>query len=295
MTTYKNVLDFKEPTKQQVALSPKLVGIIKEHSSKSREHLFHLCMIAYGLRKHNFIKKGNGAGGNAQGYSYKPEFEKWYEENDLYEVYGKFPANFTLYAMVGRLLNYTRWQVGEEYMDRLPKSLTALYELSQIIWTQGDTATDKSRALYKRALNEVVSDGSKNNKLIHPNATRKDINSWRMNNLNIGNNKKPSERDNQFTIAIATVKVHKDLFSFTKRTGEKRFGPKLEDVKKLITELNHLIEEFDSGKSRFAMESNLEKIEKEYADKVSKDFGEKIQPRKTTKSAPTKKTTRKKV
>ena len=283
MAIYGNVLNFKEPTRQQVPLSSDLVQIIKTHHSKSREHLFHLCMIAYGLRKHNFVKRKTGAGGNAQGYAYKPEFTTWYEENNLYEIYGTFPANFTIYAMVGRLLNYTRWQVGEEYIDRLPKGLTALYELSQIIWSQGDTATDQSRALYKKALDAVVRDGSKQNKLVHPNATRKEINQWRTTGGKTKSTESlPPSKTSQITIPIATIKVHRDLFKFTKATGEKRYGPKIDDVKNLIVQINDLIAKFDGGKSRFAVDSNIEDLEKKYAESQNPNYGKKILPAKKT-------------
>jgi hypothetical protein len=291
MAIYGEVLNFKELTREQVPLSSVLVQIIKTHHSKSREHIFHLCMIAYGLRKHNFVKRKTGAGGNALGYAYKPEFTKWYDDNDLCEVYGSFPANFTIYAMVGRLLTYTRWQVGEEYIDRLPKSLTALYELSQIIWSQGDAATDKSRALYKKALQAVVRDGSKNNKLVHPNATRKDINQWRMNITKTNpTNTQSTVQSKQITLPVATIKVHKDLLKLTKRTGEKRFGPKLDDVKELVTQLNDLISKFDAGKGRYVLESNLQDLEQKYHDATNHDFGKKIETSVAAKSSPAKKT-----
>ena len=81
MAIYSGHLTFKLPTKQQVALNNNLVEIIQEHHRKSRESLFHLYMIAYGLRTHNFIKSKSGAGGNAKGLVYKPAFSDWYQRN----------------------------------------------------------------------------------------------------------------------------------------------------------------------------------------------------------------------
>lgn len=147
MSIYGSELTFKEPQPDEVALTPELVAIIREHHKKSREHLYHLCVIAYGLRKHNLIKKKIGSGGNTQQRVYNNEFKTWYELNNLREVYGVI-SNFTQYAMAGRLLSYVRWQVGEKYIEKLPASMTALYAMSQILWEQGDTTDDVRRKLF---------------------------------------------------------------------------------------------------------------------------------------------------
>jgi len=128
MAIYGSDLTFKRPTKAQVPLTDDLLSVIHQHHRKSREHLFHLCMIAYGLRTHNLIKPKRGTGGNAQGRVYKAAFKQWYEANSLDDVYGTL-SNFTLYAMSGRLLEYVRWQIGQKYIAQLPSSMTALYAL----------------------------------------------------------------------------------------------------------------------------------------------------------------------
>ena len=74
MTIYSDKITFKLPSPEEVALTEDLVSVIQSHYRKSREHLFHLCMIAYGLRTHNLMKPKSGAGGNAQGRVYKPQF-----------------------------------------------------------------------------------------------------------------------------------------------------------------------------------------------------------------------------
>ena len=53
MPIYGTALTFKDPTAAEVPLNEQLVKIIKTYHQKSREHLFHLCMIAYGLRRFN--------------------------------------------------------------------------------------------------------------------------------------------------------------------------------------------------------------------------------------------------
>ncbi len=287
MPIYGEKLTFKQPTKAQVALTDALVEVIKTHHRKSREHMFHLCMIAYGLRTHNLMKAKTGAGGNAQGRVYKPIFKHWYESNSLDDVYGSL-GNFTLYAMAGRLLEYVRWQVKENYIQRLPSSLTALYALSQILWAQGDKATDASRKLFEDALIKPIKDGSKHNTFIHPHVTRKEIDEWREKRTD-----KPfplkktlkANKDDPHTVVIATIKVNQDLFKFARVSGEKRIGAKLDDVKKLIDDLQKLLTKENKGKSRFALESHLDEVSHSYSAAKKPDFGKKILATKTSKSA----------
>jgi hypothetical protein len=278
MAIYSSQLTFRLPTKAQVELNDTLVKVIHDHHKKSREHLFHLCMIAYGLRTHNLVKAKSGAGGNAQGRVYKPEFKSWYESNSLDDVYGTL-SNFTLYAMAGRLLEYVRWQVAEKYIEHLPASMTALYALSQIVWEQGDKATDASRKLFEKALIEPIQDGSKKNAFIHPHISRKEIDAWRTKHKGKSASKKKVASvavNDPHTIVIATVKAHEDLFKFANVSGAKRVGPKLDDVVKLNEKIQSLIDEFNAGKSRFALDSQIEEVKLAYAQAEKPDFGKDI-------------------
>lgn len=278
MAIYSGKLTFLIPTKAQVALSDDLVNVIRDHQSKSREHLFHLCMIAYGLRTHNLVKAKSGAGGNAQGRVYKPEFKSWYESNSLDDVYGTL-SNFTLYAMSGRLLNYVRWQLSEKYISHLPGSMTALYALSQIVWDQGDKASDASRKLFEKAMIEPIQDGSKTNAFIHPHISRKEIDAWRKKQTGESATRKKVANvavNDPRSIVIATVKVHEDLFKFANVSGAKRVGPKLDDLVKLNEKLQNLIDEFNAGKSRFALDSQIEEVKLAYAQAEKPDFGKNI-------------------
>ena len=295
MVIYSGYLTFKLPTKQQVALDGNLVKVIQEHHKKSRENLFHLCMIAYGLRTHNLIKSKSGSGGNAKGLVYKPAFSDWYQRNNIDDIYGS-PPNFTLYAMAGRLLNYVRWQVGKEYIDQLPGSMTALYALSKIVWSQGDKATPASRKLFDKALIQPIKDGSKNNAFIHPRITRKEVDEWRAKETGkatpVFKTTKPVKNDPR-TVVVATIKVHKDLFKFG-RSGEKRIGPKLSEVKVLNLKLQSLIKEFDKGKGRFAIESHYDQVTKDYEAAAKPDFAKDIPDVSLSKTKVAKKPTPKK-
>jgi len=57
MPIYGTALTFEEPTAAEVPLNEQLVKVIKTHHQKSREHLFHLCMIAYLMMIRNISTK----------------------------------------------------------------------------------------------------------------------------------------------------------------------------------------------------------------------------------------------
>jgi len=297
MAIYSDKITFKLPSPAEVALTDNLVSVIQSHHRKSREHMFHLCIIAYGLRTHNLMKSKSGAGGNNQGLVYKPQFVDWYYSNNLEDVYRTI-ENFLLYAMAGRLLNYVRWQVGKEYIEHLPSSLTALYAISQILWSQGDKATDASRKLFDKALIQPIKDGSKNNAFIHPHVSRKDIDVWREKYSAKSSTKSKGVaivKSDPRTIVIATIKVHKDLFKFTRDSGKKLHGPKLTDVKTLTEKLEKLIIEFDAGKSRFALDSRFDDVSREYKKAESPDFGKNILAKEKSKPVIAKKQLSKKL
>ena len=296
MAIYSDKITFKLPSAVEVALTDDLLSVIQSHHRKSREHMFHLCMIAYGLRTHNFMKSKSGAGGTKKGLVYKPKFNEWYHANSLDDVYGNLKSNFLFYANAGRLLKYVHWQVGSKYIDHLPSSVTALYAISQILWSQGDKATDASRKLFDKALIQPIKDGSKNNAFIHPHVTRMKVDEWRANHTGkVSPTIKVARlvKNDPLTVVCATIKVHEDLFKFD-RSGEKRIGPKLSEVKVLNQKLQSLIKEFDKGKGRFAIESHYDQVTKDYEAAKDPDFDKDIPDASPSKTKVAKKPTPKK-
>jgi hypothetical protein len=275
MPIYGEKLTFKEPTAAQVALNERLVTVIKQHHQKSREHLFHLCMIAYGLRRHNLISNRGKRGGNAQGKEFKPQFKAWYEKHNLEEVYGTL-GNFTHYAMSGRLLNYVAWQVDGKYIDQLPSSVTGLYACSQILWDQGDTTTQKRRDYFYRLLTQRTKDGSGVfTTKINKQSTRKEIEA-----LHIDSNQsskadgKKQTKTKEF-VDLGSIQVSNDLFYFT-TTGTKRGHLKLDDVEKLHQAILSLLKKYDKGKRHYSFQSQLTEIKQKYEAKENYDFGASI-------------------
>lgn len=275
MSIYGDKLTFREPTPAQVALNERLVTVIKQHHQKSREHLFHLCMIAYGLRRHNLISNRGKRGGNSQGKEFKPQFKAWYEKYNLEEVYGTL-GNFTHYAMSGRLLNYVAWQVDGKYIDQLPSSVTGLYACSQILWDQGDTTTQKRRDYFYKLLTKRIKDGSGVfTTSINKQSTRREIEA-----LLIDSNKtrkdgiKKQTKTKEF-VDLGIIQVSTDLFYFT-NTGTKRGHLKLEDVEKLHQAILNLLKNYDKGERHYSFQSQLTEIKKKYKGEENYDFGASI-------------------
>ncbi len=277
MPIYGDTLTFKEPTADQVPLNEALVSIIRQHHQKSREHLFHLCMIAYGLRRHNLISNRGKRGGNAQDKAFKPQFKAWYAQNKLDEFYGNL-SNFEHYAMGGRLLSYIAWQVDKKYIDRLPSSLTGLYACSQILWTQGGTTTKERKNYFYGLITKRIKDGSSiYSTSIHKQATRSQIEE-----LNIFNekhkhkkfaSKKTSTKESKkIATELIRIEVSNDLFCFT-NTGTKRGHLKLEEVEKFHQAIHTLIERYNKGKKHYSFQSNLPELKEKYKKSETPNFG----------------------
>lgn len=282
-TTYSvdHELTYREPTAAEVALTSDLAKTIKAFGKTMRESLFHICLIAYGIRRRNLrkIRKGE-RGGNQQGQKYKEEFTKWYEDNDLKSVYGTL-SSFTKYAMAGRLLTFTRWQInrhnGFDYIDRLPHHLSALYELQKIIWESGDTATDEGRQRYKDLMIQPIDDGTTDNTWINRSLTAKEVIEKR---AELDNEPAPKslERkiDDPRNIPVLRIKTHEGLYDFNRRGNKRRVkGPDIDEVRCLVDAINDVISDF--GSEYFSIETNMEHIEEKYEQKKNPNFAKFIE------------------
>jgi hypothetical protein len=291
MPIYGASLTFKEPTAAQVPLNEQLVAVIKQHHQKSREHLFHLCMIAYGLRRHNLISNRGRRGGNVQGEELKPQFKAWYKKNNLDEVYGT-EKNFLLYAMSGRLLSYIAWKVDRKYIDQLPSSVTGLYACSQILWTQGGTTTQERRDYFYKLLTKRIKDGSGVfTTSINKQSTRKKIealkNKLSSTTKTVG---KPTSQAKDFT-DLGNLQVSNDLFYFT-TTGTKRGHLKIEEVEKLHQAIIKLVKKYDKGRKYYSFQSQLTEVKQKYKAEQLYDFGASIKEADQKRKQAARKTTK---
>lgn len=291
MPIYGDKLTFKEPTAAQVPLNEQLVKIIKQHHQKSREHLFHLCMIAYGLRRHNLISNQGKRGGNAQGKEFKPQFKVWYEKNKLEEVYGTL-SNFTHYAMSGRLLSYVAWQVDPKFIEQLPSSMTGLYACSQILWEQGDATTEKRKDYFYKLLTTRIKDGEGLfTTKINKQSTRKEIEALISKvSVTTKSANKPKTKAKDFT-DLGNLQVSNDLFYFT-TTGTKRGHLKIEEVEKLHQAIIDLVKKYDKERKYYSFQSQLAEVKQKYKEEESYDFGASIKAADQKRKQAARKTTK---
>lgn len=259
MTYSTAALTFKEPTEAQVKLTAELAATIHELNKKKRESFFHLCIIAYGLRKRNLEKaKGDRRGGNAKGEKYKVTFESWYKKNNIEEAYGTL-SNFTLYAMAGRLLNYVRWQLDAKYIERLPSTLTVLYRLSQVLGEKGGKVTPQSKAALKRILLDKKDGSSKASYFINPQTTFAEIQKKLDASQPTASKRKPKDGKVLFTIFVSNEL--KDGFYKTTR-ARKKGSVDIAHVKNLEKDINALLEKHGKGKQWFWSSVNDKLISK---------------------------------
>lgn len=258
------ILTFKEPTKEELRLTKELSATIHDLHRRGRESLFHLCVIAYGLRKHNLQKLRTAArGGNAKQERYKPQFTTWYTQARVEEVYGSL-SNFTLYAMAGRLLNYVRWQLDEKYIDRMPSTLTALYELSKIISNQGGQVTRQGKDVLLKMLRTTRKDGTGAAHLIHPQVTRSDIQNA-IGKVRGTNARSHNERNG---LLVCSIYVGDSLLAYTKSTRTKKRGTvNIEDVKILESAIQECLKNI--APQDFWMDSHVAHLSKQIHEKTN--------------------------
>lgn len=143
---------------------------------------------------------------SADGLKYDPTFEKWWSSYNLNSIFGK-RANFTKWALAGAALGQAR--IGE-YRDRLPTTLTALYEVSQL--TPDELKLGIENCYRRSSLTDKPKGNKKPTPLIHPEATAAAIKSWRERWR-----KPPVKSNEKRRLSFATLKVHGSLFDFDKR------------------------------------------------------------------------------
>ena len=276
-------LTYRAPPAAAVPLNSELASTIRSFQKTRRESLHHLCLIAYGLRRSNLVKT-KGRGGNAQGQILSDRFKAWYKAERLSEVYGS-ESNFTTYAMCGRLLEYTRWQIdrkkGSRFIDALPASLGTMYEISKVLWQQGDKTTPEGRETYQSWLTNPIGDGSPPKVFISPSLTRKEV-VRALARLN-GNDEvsptpsasddpspnPPSEnREQPKRPIIATVTISPSSLLFTK-TGKSK-GATAEAIRAFESDLRELIKKHGR---HFDIASNLDAVLNEIEQAAHPDFG----------------------
>jgi len=279
-------LTYRAPSAKELPLNSDLANTIRSFEKTRRDSLHHLCLLAYGLRRSNLVK-AKGRGGNAQGQVLSERFKTWFNREKLEDVYGKADSNFTTYAMCGRLIEFTRWQLdnkrGTSFIEKLPSSLGTMYEISKVLWEQGGKTKPEGRAIYLEWLTEPIGDGSPPKTFISLSLTRKEV----VARLALLNNPNPNDEpliqqpatpeppnlevEDLGSNIIARISISEESFAFTKLGKPK--GASSEKIREFEKELADLVRRY--GK-HFEIQSNLERVLRSIEDAANPDFGKNL-------------------
>ena len=220
------------PGGNRIALSKALAQEIRDRFDKVRENRFQLFLLAAGLRKKYLNKKTQ---------KYAADFEGWYKSNNMKELFGELP-NFTKYASAGDVIDYVDRHTSdpEKYLKRLPVSMGALYEISQIL-TDKNGEEDFRLCLQFTAKRKSL-DAPKSEwrtpypALIRPQTTEAMVRNWRR---QWNDPPRPwVKRNDKRTLPLATITVSGELFDFDRKTGDKLGCVDLPAVEELLKKLN---------------------------------------------------------
>ena len=192
-------------TANQIPLNQETYEKIKGYFSKAKRSVIDLADFACDMRMQHL---------EADGKKYSPAFMKWWNEHKLENQFGSLPT-WTKYAKVGELLQQTRARTDQSF-ERLPYSLEALYQISQLTDeefrlclqdTYSRTSLTQSESEWKRPK-------KKPNPLIHPHVTAKNIETWRR---NWREPKVPSKKDAR-NLVLARVMIHQDFLKVNQQS-----------------------------------------------------------------------------
>lgn len=235
---------YQMPTALVLALRGGLSAKLKELWSSTQENSFELFLYAAALRDRYLDRRTQ---------EYSQEFKDWYIKQELQHLFGKLPA-FTKYAMAGDVVNFFANDFRDgKYVNRLPLSRSALYELSLL--RELVSASELEKLFY--------SDGTDDDEgLIYPSATAADIASHR-NRLQSKPSKTATSKSKKFNIALATIYVSRDLYKFQKGTGRHVGAVDLADAEKLLASITGKLDA-----DMFDVRDNLAKISTAYRRKA---------------------------
>ena len=246
MTEKFRQLDYKIWGSNRVSLSDEMEREIKDRFQKDRENRFQLFLLSSGLRNKYLDKKTN---------KYSDEFEKWFKSRGIENLYGSL-SNFTKYCSCGDVVSYVGNKTNDpqKYLNQLPLSVGALYELSIVLKKDKDVFnillhyTPKRKTVDEPKYQWIT----KRPSLIRPRVTEIEIRSWRQ---KWDNPPPPKQRrTDKRTLKFITITVNGELFDFDRRNGDKVGCVDLSDVEDFLTKIRSLINEDNQQKFKIVDE-----------------------------------------
>jgi hypothetical protein len=212
---------------------------IVELAGNIRKAGVELAKYAAELRDQHIDVKGN----------YDKKFQDFWSKFELDKNFGQ-KSNFTRYALAGKAIEKIEANFPdlEKFEKRLPTSIAALYELSQLnldeitlclenTWYRKDLAAPQSEWRPARK--------GKPTPLITPSVTAAQLKSWRQ---KWRNPKAPSTDSRKLLLAV--VRMDKSLNNYDKETGEYIGSVERGDVARLTEALTRTIAEFKAESVR---------------------------------------------
>jgi hypothetical protein len=216
------------PKGKKVEISDALLTEIEQRFAADRENRFQLFLLSSGIRKRYLNKDGN----------YRKQFIEWFQNTNAVTVYGSL-SNFTKYASCGDVVNFigTKTSNPDKYIEQLPVSVGALYEISIILKSDKDlfkvclhfTASRKSIDAPQHEWKTIKP------ALIRRNITELAVRTWRRKWENPPPPKQ--KRTDKRTLPFVEIKCNGELFDFNKKTGEKTGVIDLHEVEDFFTKL----------------------------------------------------------
>lgn len=219
----------------QITLSDELEREIKDRYQRSREDRFQLHLLSSALRNKYLNRKTN---------SYSEEFQKWYSDRGMSKIFGSL-SNFTKHCGGGDVINWvgTKTSDPQKYLNQLPMSVGALYELSIILKSDED--------LFKLILQFTPSRKSKDDPkydwvtkkppLISNDVTEEKLRNWRRKWENPPPVKQ--KRTDKRTLKFVEITCNGELFDFDRKTGEKIGCLDLDEVEEFLIKLRALFDQ----------------------------------------------------
>lgn len=246
--------NYQVPGDNEVTLSKDLEERLKAHFYSDRVNRFKLYVLSSGIRAKYL---------DPTTLKYHPEFLIWYNRTGMKEFFGSI-ANFTKYASAGDVVNYaaTATSFPEKYLNQLPVSVGALYELSMIL--------KSSEEAFKLCLQFTASRKSvdepkfdwktKKPALINPSVTEQAIRAWRQK----WDDPPPPKvkRTDKRTLPLLTIYCSGELLDFDRKTGEKTGCLDLDQVEAIMRLIS---ENFtDANDKQFRLESKMAELTSMY-------------------------------
>lgn len=247
--------DYTIPGENRISLDSNLENEIRDRFAQDRNNRFELFALSCGIRR-QFLDAETG--------EYAKEFKDWYVSSKIDRLYGSL-ANFTKYAACGDVIEWVQNHTSnpEKYLEQLPVSMGALYEISQVLKMGGEILSLCLQfTASRKSLDEPKSEWTtKKPALIHPKTTEAVVRTWRRK----WNNPPPPKlkRTDKRTLPFIIITCNGELLDFDRKTGEKIGCVDLNDVEDFLGEIRAIAERTNRS-TQFRVESSIDDLSAGY-------------------------------